>query len=48
LNRLFSGVEVAEDADQGRDRAPGFAPKDAIDDPVANLYAATFADGVEV
>ena len=48
LDRLFSRVEVAEDANQGRDRAPGFMPENAVDDLFASRYAATFAAGVEL
>jgi hypothetical protein len=33
LDGLLGGVEVAEDADQGRDRPPGLLPEGAIDDP---------------
>ena len=48
LDRLLSRVEVAEDANQGRDRAPGFVPENAVDDLFAGPYAATFAAGVEL
>jgi hypothetical protein len=43
LDRLLGGVEVAEGANQGRDRAPGLLPEDAVDDPRARFYRETSA-----
>jgi hypothetical protein len=41
LDSLFGGVEVAEDANQGRDRPPGLMPEQAVDDLWASYEAAS-------
>ena len=40
LDRLLGEVEVAEDADQGRDRPSRLAPEQAVERPFANRYDA--------
>ena len=39
LHRLLGGVEVAEDADQGRDRPSRLVPEQAVDDDLIALRA---------
>ena len=39
LDRLLGEVEVAEDADQGRDRPSRLAPEQAVDDLCGPAYA---------
>jgi hypothetical protein len=47
LDRLLGRVEVAQNADQGRDRAPGLVPEDARRDQIGFAYADASAVAVE-
>ena len=45
LHRLLGGVEVAEDADQGRDRPSRLVPEQAVDDDLIAYELASAAAG---
>ena len=46
LDRLLGGVDVAEDADQARDRPSRLVPEQAVDELFGALYEDAFEAGV--